>query len=122
MFRSSHPEVLLGKLFLKMCSKFTGEHPCRRVISIKLQCTFFEITLRYGCSPIYLPLIFRRLFTKNICTWLLLNVTSSNGFLISPPYLISLTSFQSLKYQPDFKHFFTPSKLIFFLLFIKVRN
>ena len=25
--RSSYPEVLLGKVVLKMCSKFTGEHP-----------------------------------------------------------------------------------------------
>ena len=35
-FRSSHADVFLGKGFLKICSKFTGEHPCRSVISIKL--------------------------------------------------------------------------------------
>ena len=34
--RSSHPEVFLGKDVLKRCSKFTGEHPSRSVISIKL--------------------------------------------------------------------------------------
>ena len=34
--RSSHPEVFLRKGVLKICSKFTGEHPCRSVISIKL--------------------------------------------------------------------------------------
>ena len=35
-YRSSRPEVFLGG-FLKICSKFTGEHPCRSVISsIKL--------------------------------------------------------------------------------------
>ena len=28
--RSSHPEVFLGKVVLKICCKFTGEHPCRR--------------------------------------------------------------------------------------------
>ena len=33
MFRSSHPEVFLGKGVLKICSKFTGEHPCRSAIS-----------------------------------------------------------------------------------------
>ena len=33
--RSSHPEVFLRKGVLKTCSKFTGEHPCRSVISIK---------------------------------------------------------------------------------------
>ena len=26
--RSSPPEVFLGKGVLKICSKFTGEHPC----------------------------------------------------------------------------------------------
>ena len=36
-FRSSHPEVFLGKGVLKICSKFTGERPCRNAISIKLQ-------------------------------------------------------------------------------------
>ena len=28
MYRSSRPEVFLGKRVLKICSKFTGEHPC----------------------------------------------------------------------------------------------
>ena len=37
MWRSSHPEVFLVIGVLKICSKFTGEHPCRNVISIKLQ-------------------------------------------------------------------------------------
>ena len=35
-FRSSPPEVFLGKGILQICGKFTGEHPCRSVISIKL--------------------------------------------------------------------------------------
>ena len=35
--RSSHSEVFLVKGNLKIRSKFTGEHPCRSVISIKLQ-------------------------------------------------------------------------------------
>ena len=30
-FRSSYPEVFLGKGVLKICSKFTAEHPCRMV-------------------------------------------------------------------------------------------
>ena len=37
-YRSSHPEVLLEKGALKICSKFTEEHPCRSVTSIKLLC------------------------------------------------------------------------------------
>ena len=28
IYRSSHPEVFLRKGALKICSKFTGEHPC----------------------------------------------------------------------------------------------
>ena len=35
-YRSSRPDVFLGKGVLKICSKFTGEHPCRSAISIKL--------------------------------------------------------------------------------------
>ena len=37
LFRSSRSEVFLGKGVLKICSKFTGEHPCRSAILIKLQ-------------------------------------------------------------------------------------
>ena len=36
-YRSSHSEVFRGKGVLTICSKFTGEHPCRHAISIKLQ-------------------------------------------------------------------------------------
>ena len=42
LFRSSAPEVFLGKWVLEMCSKFTGEHPCRSAISIKLQSNFLK--------------------------------------------------------------------------------
>ena len=35
--RSNSPDVFLGKGILKICGKFTGEHPCQSVISIKLQ-------------------------------------------------------------------------------------
>ena len=35
----------LGKAVLKICSKFTGEHPCQSAISIKLLC------LRNGTIP-----------------------------------------------------------------------
>ena len=46
--RSSHPEVFLRKIVLKICSKLTGEHPRQGVISIKLLCNFIEIALRHG--------------------------------------------------------------------------
>ena len=54
--RSSLPEVLVAKGFLKICNKFTGEHLCRRVISMKLQSNFV------GCSPVNLLHIFKNIF------------------------------------------------------------
>ena len=57
--RSSQPEMFLEKGVLKICSKFTGEHPCRT-------------TLRHGCSPVNLLHIFRTPFLKNTYEWLLL--------------------------------------------------
>ena len=56
--RSSCPEAFLGKGVLKLCIKFTGEHPCRSAVSIKLQSNFIENTFRYECSPIYICCIF----------------------------------------------------------------
>ena len=71
-FRGSRPEVLLRKGVLKTCSKFTGEHQCRSVISIKLLCNFIEITLPHGWSPVNLLHIFRTPLPKNTSGWLLL--------------------------------------------------
>ena len=58
LFRSSRPEVFLGKGVPKICIKFTGENPCRSVISIELQSNFIEITLLHGCSPLNLLHLF----------------------------------------------------------------
>ena len=69
-FGSSHPEVFFEKGVLKTCIKFAGEHPCRSVISIKLQSSFIEITLRHGCSPVNLLHIFRTPFSRNTSGWL----------------------------------------------------
>ena len=52
----------LIKDVLKICSKFTGGHPCRSVISIKLLYNFIEIILRHGCSPVNFLHIFRTHF------------------------------------------------------------
>ena len=57
----------------KVCSKFTGEHPCQSVISIKMLCNFIEITLWHGCFPVNLLHTFRTPFLKNISGQLLLN-------------------------------------------------
>ena len=66
------PRGLSRKGILKICSKFTGEHPCRSVISIKLLCNFLKITLQHGCSPINLLHIFRTPFLTNTSGRLLL--------------------------------------------------
>ena len=70
--RGCHPEMFLRKCVLKIYSKFTGEYPCRSVISIKLLSNFIEITLWHGCSPVNLLYIFRTPFTKNTSGRLLL--------------------------------------------------
>ena len=75
--RSSHLEVFLGKGFLKVWCKFTGEHPCRSVISIKLQSNVIEIALRHGFSPVDLLHIFRTPFPRDTSGWLLLKDTVS---------------------------------------------
>ena len=76
--RSSYPDVLLVKGVLKICNQFTGEHPCRSVISIKLQSNFIEMTLRHGCSPVNFLHIFRTPFTKNTSERLLLILISED--------------------------------------------
>ena len=58
LYRSSHSEMLLGKGVLKICSKFTREHPC--------QSNFMEIALRHVCSPVNLLHIFKTPLPKNI--------------------------------------------------------
>ena len=62
--RSSPPEIFLLKGVLKIRCKFTGEHPYRSAISIKLESYFIEISLRNMCSPVNLLLIFRALFSE----------------------------------------------------------
>ena len=56
-YRSSHPEVFYEKCVLKICSKFTREHPCRSMVfSCKFAAyflnTFLGTPLR-GCFCIY---------------------------------------------------------------------
>ena len=63
---------------LRTSNKFTGEHPWRSVISIKLQSNFIEITLRHGCCPVNLQHIFRTSFHNNTYGRLLLYQVSCN--------------------------------------------
>ena len=80
--RNSHPGVFWGKGVLKICSKFTGEHPCRSAISIKLLCNFIEIKLQQGCSLVNLLHIFRGPFLRTPldgCFWHILRKTSNSS-------------------------------------------
>ena len=86
--------MFLGKGVLKICSKFTREHSCWTMITIKLQSNVIEITLRLGCSALlcdfieitlgheYSPgnllYIFKTPFPKNTSGGLLLFKTVSN--------------------------------------------
>ena len=81
-YRSSPSEVFLGKCVLKICSKFTGEHPCRSVISIKLQSNFIEIKRWDWFSPVNLLHIFRTIFYKNTSGGLLLRIALPSGILM----------------------------------------
>ena len=66
-----------GKCVLKICSKFTGEHPYRSTISLKLLCNFIEIVLWHECSPISWLHIFWTAFYKTYTfkSWLYSSVS-----------------------------------------------
>ena len=53
LFRSSHPMVFLEKGVLEICGKFTGEHPCWSVISIKLLCNLAASACSLACESFY---------------------------------------------------------------------
>ena len=88
-FRSNPLELFLGKGLLKICSKFTEEHPCRSVISIKSLCNFLEITLQHGCSSVNLLHISRTLFLKNTFAGLLLQFS----FVSKASFQLQILSF-----------------------------
>ena len=106
--RSSHPKVFLRKGVPKICSKFTGEHPCRSVISINLQSNFIEITLRHGCSPVNLLHIFRIPFPRNTSGWLLLKVSEVNTCNLgySCLYFVNYAVYSELLYFSCMAHLY----------------
>ena len=79
--RSSHPEAFLGKVVAKICSKFTGEHPCRSVVSLKLQSNFIEIAPKH--FPVNMLHIFRTPFAKTTSGRLLLNLLKTRVLRIN---------------------------------------
>ena len=128
IFRSSRPELFLRKGVLKICSKFTGEHPCRSVISIKLLCNFIEVALRHGCSPVNLLHIFRTPFLKSTSGWLLLNFLLPK---VSIKFALQSERFKVFSYvvfcfltigfiPVNFIYFFFIFFLVFFICFFKI--
>ena len=97
--RSSRSEVFLRKGVLKIRSKFTGEHPCRSVISIKLLCNFIEIALRHRCSPVNLLHIFRTPFPRNAFGGLLLDIVKPFCKYLCVLPLIQNTKLQQGKFM-----------------------
>ena len=81
MLQKQNSISVLRKGVLKICSKFTGEHPCRNVTLIMLLSNFIEITLRGKCSPVNLLYIFRITFSENTYRGLLLTL---GRILIAP--------------------------------------
>ena len=107
MFRSSPTDVFLGKAVLKICSKFTVEHACRSVISMKLLFNFVKITLTHVCSPVNLLHIFRTPFYKNTGRGLLLDVSQclryASAMFESVPFQFFKKMFRS-KIRPSPGH------------------
>ena len=119
--RNSHPVLFLGKAVLEICSKFTGEHPCRSVISIKLLCNIIEIALQHGCSPGTLLHISRTPFPKNISERLLLeNLISfasqmlnlQNETFLNGLYKLNARKFNAIK----------SSNIVYIFLFVSVKD
>ena len=102
------PELFLVKYVLKICTKFTGKHPCRSVISIKLQNNFIEITLQHGCSTVTLLHIFRTHFPKNNSGGLLLRkVQVSKSATLSSVTICNLCQFRSINFYSLYNYLFS---------------
>ena len=92
--------MFLRKDILKICSKLTGEHPCRSAISIKLYSNFIEIALRHGCSVVNLLQTFRTSFLKNTSGWL--RLTNQGFYITSTECKASKYGVFSVPYFPVF--------------------
>ena len=77
-YRSSRPEVFLGKVILKICRKFTCDFN-----KVAKKSNFIEIAFRLGCSPIDLLHMFRTPFPRNNSGWLLLELSEFTEIFMS---------------------------------------
>ena len=76
-FRSSHPEVFLGKGVLKICRKLR-EHSCQSAISIKLQSNWMAASISWPYISSQ-----RRCSVKKRCSWKLRNIHRKKAMLES---------------------------------------
>ena len=82
--RSTHTQVSVGKGFLQIWSKLTGQLPCRSVILIKFHSNIIEITPGHGYSPVNYCIFPEHLFLRiplDGCFWFMYlhgNQASSN--------------------------------------------
>ena len=88
-YRRSPPKVFLGKGVLKICCKFSGEHPCRSLISRKL---LFEFILQHGCSPVNLLHNFRNLYLRTPPEGCFCNYPHNNQYYWHLPQVTSIKS------------------------------
>ena len=101
----SSPEVFCEKGVLKICRKFTGDRPCRNVISIKLLCNLIEIILWHGCSPVNLLHFFRTPFSKNTIRGLFLKLFWRQSWLKNLKLWLTESFFDHVQikiYKPTF--------------------
>ena len=73
-YRKSPSKVLLGKGVLKVCIKFTGEHPCRSVILIKQLHWYRTLAWVFSCK---FTAYFQKTFSEDTSGWLLLPLLKS---------------------------------------------
>ena len=108
LFLKQSSRGVLRKRIPKICNKFTGEHPCRSVISITLLCKFIEIARWHGCSPVNLLHIFRTPFYNNTygkLLQLLPNIGLTNNIFESSDFLFNV--FLGNKYMLKFNNKYT---------------
>ena len=113
-FRRSRSEVFLVKGVLKICSKFTGEHPCRSVISPFtmnnsgwLLLCFFIVSLFYvGCTFFKVVSSFLRATLYD--TWKIYK----NNFQIKWQFLQKKLLWKLLGYQIPWAHHKTLMNLV----------
>ena len=97
IFRSSRPEVFLGKGVLKISSKFNRRSSMPKC---DFNCNFIEIAPRHVCSPVNLLHIFRTPFPKKnpygcFCNSLMALVEISNA--VFTEFIENVSNFSLLK-------------------------